>query len=90
MPSESSESSSSTESTEYEEETEDIDGSGSDVSINIGNRYSADNEFHEDEDGGIRLMSRTTQMIKLSYSKLSRKQQEAFDQDDIVLPQLLS
>ena len=53
-------------------------------------KYVPEKEWVEDEDGGIRLQSRTTKTIRQNYSKLSRKDQEAFDQDSIVLRQLLS
>ena len=52
--------------------------------------YVPENEWVQDEDGGIRLQSRTTKTIRQNYSKLSRKDQESFDQDTIVLRQLLS
>lgn len=41
--------------------------------------YVPENEWVQDEDGGIRSQSPTTKTIRQNYSKLSRKDQEAFD-----------
>ena len=96
-PSEDEESSEDTpddDSTEYE--SPDIgsgssgDDSRSDDELAIGGKYSANNEWIQEEDRGVRLLSRTTKTIHRKYAKLSKKQQEAFDQDKIVLRQFLS
>lgn len=95
---ESSEDGSSDDGTEYddlssgdEDQSEDNDDEfGSDVSVAIGQKYSANNEYIQEEDGGVRLLSRATKTIRFNYSKMRKKDQEAFDQDTIVLRQLLT
>lgn len=44
----------------------------------------------EDEKGGIILHSRTQKQMRKIFSKFTRKEHENFDQDAMVLQQLLS
>ncbi|KAI4188332.1 MAG: hypothetical protein L6R41_002206 [Letrouitia leprolyta] len=51
---------------------------------------AASNEYITDPNGDIRLLSRTTAEIRRTYSRLTKTEQEDFDQDTIALKQLLT
>ncbi|KAL8841353.1 MAG: hypothetical protein Q9170_000984 [Blastenia crenularia] len=49
-----------------------------------------EHEWYKDEQGETRLLSRSTKQIRETYGKMSKKEQEGYDQDEIVLQQLLT